>query len=84
MGTEGISPELERKRREWLQRSISNYLKQGYRVVSQTEFTAQMVKPRSFGCLWLTISLLSLGLGLLLYLFWARDQTVYLDANKIN
>ncbi len=84
MATDQTAAALAFRRKNWLQTQINNYLKRGYRVISQTEYTAQMVKPRSFGCLWLTISLLSLGLGILLYLWLAKDDTVYLNAMTIN
>lgn len=73
------------RRREILQREIAGYLKQGYRVVSQTDVTAQLVKPKQFSCLWAIIWTLVVGIGLLFYLFWywaAKDQTVYIEVDE--
>lgn len=65
-----------------LSQEIQRYIKQGYRVVSQTETTAQLVKPKQFGCLTATLlTLLTAGIFLLFYLFYyasKKDETIYL------
>lgn len=65
-----------------LAKEIQRYIKQGYRVVSQTETTAQLVRPRRFSCLAATLWTLLFGIGLIFYLFWylgKKDDTIYLQ-----
>lgn len=72
-----------------LAQEIQKYIKRGYRVVSQTETTAQLVKPKQFGCLTATLlTIFTIGLFLLFYIFYyasKRDETIYLTVvdNKI-
>lgn len=72
-----------------LAQEIQRYIKRGYRVVSQTETTAQLVKPKQFGCLTATLlTVFTLGIFLLFYLFYyasKQDETIYLTVvdNKI-
>ncbi len=70
------------ERRVKLQREIDSYIKKGFRVISQTETTAQLLKPKKFSFLWAILCTFVLGIGLLIYLiyYWAkRDETVYLE-----
>jgi len=87
MHTERVTPgKSVEERRAILQREISRYLKRGFRVVSQTETTAQLVKPKSFSFLWAFLWLLMLGVGLIVYLiyYWSkRDETVYLEVDEL-
>lgn len=65
-----------------LAKEVQRYVKQGYRVVSQTETTAQLVRPKAFSCLAATLWTLLLGIGLIFYLFWyasKKDDTIYLQ-----
>jgi len=66
------------QRRDILDREIAKYVKRGYRVTSHTDTTAQLVKPKHFGCTWLLLSLLSLGIALVFYLY-TKDQAIYLE-----
>lgn len=68
------------KRRAILNRAVAGYVKQGYRVVSQADTTAQLVKPKRFGCAWMIVSLFSLGLALIFYLV-QKEKTVYLEVD---
>lgn len=65
-----------------LAQEIQKYVKRGYRVVSQTETTAQLVKPKQFGCLTATLlTIFTIGLFLLFYIFYyasKRDEIIYL------
>ena len=64
-----------------LQTHIDWYVSQGFRVVSQTDSSAQLVKPKQFSFLWALLWLLALGIGLIVYLLYyigKHDQTVYL------
>ena len=64
-----------------LQTQINEYARQGYIVQSQTETSAQLVKPKSFSFLWAFLWFLLLGIGLLIYIIYylsKKDQAVYL------
>lgn len=65
------------QRREILNRQVAAYSRVGYRVVSQTDTSAQLVKPKSFSCLWASLWFLFFGIGLLFYLFyyWGKSET---------
>lgn len=66
-----------------LQQQIDWYVGQGYRVMSQTETSAQLVKPKQFSFVWAFLWFLLLGVGLIVYLLYyasKKDQTVYLRA----
>ena len=72
------------QRREILQQYIYAYIQQGYRVVSQTDTTAQMVKPKQFSFGWAFFWLLVAVVGLLLYIFYfmaSSDQQIYLEVD---
>ena len=76
------TPEL---RRDFLQRSINYYMQIGYRVVSQTEFAAQMLRPKQFNFLMASLFFLCFGVGVLFYLFLymaAQDSTVYIQVDE--
>ncbi len=77
--------ELSRSERtELLQREITKYVRRGFHVVSQTDTTAQLVKPKKFSLLWALLWFLLFGIGLIIYLIWywsRRDQTVYLEVS---
>lgn len=72
------------ERRSILQKEVTNYVRRGFRVVSQTDTTAQLVKAKKFSFLWAFIWLLALGIGLIVYLLWywaKRDEQVYLEVD---
>jgi len=62
---------------ETLQAEINQYVRKGYQVVSQTETTAQLVKPKRFSLVWF---FLFFGIFYLPYYIAKRDKTVYLTA----
>ncbi len=79
------------QRRSILDREVAKYVGHGFRVISRTDTTAQLVKPKSPSKFWivtfLILSILIFGLILLLmYLlfFWliAKDQAVYLEVDE--
>ncbi len=81
---QSMNPQSPEQRREILQNRINQYVKQGYRVVSQTDTTAQLIKPKQFSCLWATLWFLLLGIGILIYLFYyasIRDEQIYLKVD---
>ena len=64
-----------------LQTQINEYVRKGYHVQSQTETTAQLVKPKSFSFGWAFLWFLLLFFGLLIYILYyvsKKDETVYL------
>ncbi len=64
-----------------LQEHVNWYVHQGYRVASQTENSAQLVKPKQFSLIWALLWLLVFGVGILIYVFYymaKKDKTVYL------
>lgn len=63
--------------------AIQPYLGDGYRVVSQTDTTAQLVRPKRFSFMWFLFwSIVTLGAGIILYplyhLALKRETQVYL------
>lgn len=69
------------QRRQILHSSIAAYTRKGYRIVAQNDASAQLIKSKSFSCLWATIWFLLFGIGILIYLFyyWAKkDEFVYI------
>lgn len=58
-----------------LERAIQNYQKQGYKLVSRTETTAQLSKQHEFSCC-IAFFLVLIVIGIILYLLY------YLTANK--
>lgn len=73
------------QRRDILQHEIGNYLKHGFRVISQTDTTAQLIKPKKFSFFWAFIWFLALGIGLLVYIIYymaKKDQQIYLSVDE--
>ena len=67
-----------------LNKAIQGYQKSGYRLVSRTETTAQLYKPKEFSCC-IAIIMIFLVIGLLLYLIYyltKKDDTVYLEVDE--
>lgn len=70
------------ERQAILQVEISKYIRRGYRVVSQTVTTAQLVKPKSFSFFWALVWLLLAVLPFFIYLIYyaaKRDSTIYIE-----
>lgn len=73
------------QRQQILSRVIANYSAAGWRVTAQTAASVQMVKPKSFSCLWASLWFLLFGVGILIYAFyyWSkRDETVFLSVDE--
>lgn len=67
--------------RRLLEQQIDGHLQRGYRVVSQTDTAAQLVRPKSFSFIWAMAWFLLCGVGVLVYVFYyasKSDDTVYL------
>ena len=62
-----------------LQAAINRYVGKGYRVVSQTETAAQLVRPKRFSVVWAILTALVFYLPY--YWFVKRDKTVYLTVD---
>lgn len=72
-----------------LQWQIRNYVGQGYRVVSQTPTTAQLVVRKRIGLVemvvWTVVIGMSAGLALAIFLpyYWnRRDSGIYLEVDS--
>jgi len=73
------------ERENILNQEIGKYIKRGFRVISHTETTAQLIKPKKFSLLWAFLWFLLLGIGLLVYVFYyvaKKDQAVYLEVDE--
>jgi len=73
------------ERRAILQEVIIHYTEKGWRVVSQTDTTAQLIHPKEFSCLLAGCSLLLFGIGFLFYIFAylaERDLSAYIVVDK--
>lgn len=65
-----------------LERHIGEWVKRGYQVVSRTDTTAQLVKPKDFNFLWAILWFLALGIGIVVYLLYylaKKDRMIYLE-----
>ena len=72
------------QRTAFLDQQIRQYANRGFRVISRSETTAQLVKPKKFSFILAALGLLLWGVGLLLYLFyyWSqKDQTVLIQVD---
>ena len=70
------------KNQEILQHEINSYVKNGFRVISQTDTTAQLLKPKKFSLLWAVFWFLILVFGLIIYLFYylaKKDEQIYIE-----
>lgn len=68
-----------------LDKEIRAYVKQGYRVISRTDSTVQLVKPKKFSLIIAIICLLLAVLPFILYVLIymaSSDQTIYLEVNE--
>lgn len=72
-------------RRAILQRQVDSYVRGGFMVVSQTDSTAQLRKPKQFSCLWAAIWFLFFGVGIVVYLIYyasKQDELVFIEVNE--
>ena len=77
-----LSPE---QRRDILDQEIAKYVGYGFRVVSHTDTTVQLVRPKEFSVIVALACFLMLGVGLFLYLLFylaEKDATVYLQVTS--
>ena len=75
----------ENERKHILDKMVRNYVQDGFRVVSQTNTTAQLLKPKKFGFLIALLSLLLFGIGFIIYLLYymaKKDKTVYIEVDE--
>lgn len=73
------------ERRAKLQRSINWYSALGYRITTQLDTSAQMVRPKQFSCAIASLTFFCFGIGVLFYLFAymaMSDSTVYIDVDE--
>ena len=66
-----------------LQREIAQYAGQGYVIVSQMGYSAQLRKPKKFSLLWSIFWLIfGLGIGFVIYILYylaKRDELIYVE-----
>ena len=78
-------PELTLEQRTaLLDKEIGRYVRHGFRLLSRTPTTAQLLKPKTFSRLWALLWFLCFGFGIFVYLiyYWSkRDQTLYLQVD---
>lgn len=81
----------DEQRRAILDREVDKYVRKGFRVISRTDTTAQLVKPKSFNRILLLIfglfSLVGVGIPFLLgyiigYAVLVKDQSAYLTVDE--
>ena len=80
-----LQPFTIEQRRAILQQEINKYVKQDYRVVSQTDTTAQLVRPKKFSCLIALLALLIVVIGFIIYLIYyvaKRDDQIYIEVDE--
>lgn len=68
-----------------LDAKISQFVRKGYIVQSQSETSAQLVKPKKFSFLWALVWFCFFGVGLLVYLLYyaaKRDPSVYITTEE--
>ena len=68
-----------------LDKEIQNYVWRGYRVVSRTPTTVQLVKPKQFSLILAILGLLIAVVGLVIYLLIyasMKDSQVYLTVDE--
>ncbi len=65
-------------KREILQNAVGAYLGSGYRVISQTSDTAQLLKPKEFSCLFAIL----FNLFYVFYYLSKKDKTVYIQVDN--
>lgn len=73
------------QRKDILNREVAKLSKKGWHIVSQTDTTAQLLKPKKFSFLWAILWTFFFGVGLLIYLFyhWAKkEETIYLTVDE--
>ncbi len=68
-----------------LGRAVADYSRRGFQIVSRTDTTAHLLKPKEFSVLWAIVWFLVLGIGVLIYIFYymgKTDETVYLEVGR--
>jgi len=72
---------------QYLNHLINRCVRQGYRVVSQTPTSAQLVMEKKFSCLIASLLFLFFAIPFFIYLFWylaKREETLYLRLEQRN
>lgn len=77
-------PMTTEMRRNILEQEIQSYVRRGYRVLSQTDTSAQLIKPKKFSFLLAVLLFIIMVLPFILYLLWymaSKDKTVYISVD---
>jgi len=70
---------------EKLEQNIAHYVSQGYRIVSRTEKSAQLVRPKEFSFFAALLWFLVFVVGLMIYIFYylaKSDDLIYLRVTQ--
>jgi len=71
------------ERREILDREIAKYVKEGWRVVSRTDTTAQLLRDKSASCMLAFILALFLIVpAILYYLLYRGTEGLYIEVDE--
>ena len=74
-------------RRAALQNEIGAYVRNGYHVVSQTDTTAQLIKPKQFGMIWFLAWLFLTFFGAFFYVLYhasiKKEGQAYLQVDEL-
>lgn len=73
------------QRKAILQRTIADYVSRGFQVVNQTDTSAQLLKKKTFSCLYSILWFLLFGIGLIIYLLYyaaKRDELLYISVDE--
>ena len=72
------------QRKYILDAEVRRWVKGGFHVVSETDTTARLVKPKTFSVFWALVSFLVLIVGLVIYLIYymsKKEETVSLEVD---
>jgi hypothetical protein len=81
---QGASLATVEQKRANLQYRLNYLIGHGYRVVSQTDTNAQLVRAKTFSFLWASLWFLLCGVGVLFYVFYyanKKDEQIYLQVD---
>ena len=81
----GVKPLTDQERSAILSREIKKYVRRDFRVISRTDTTTQLVKPKKFSFLWALFWLIMFGVGLIFYLIYylaKKDEVIYIEVES--
>jgi hypothetical protein len=85
MSASAQTPLTIEQRKAILMGAIGSALRNRYRVLSQTDTAAQLVRPKRFSCLWSALWFLFFGVGLIWYVLYylsKQDETMFIEVDE--